>query len=158
MPRCHTTTSSASITFITSSTFVTSITSLTSGTGTYSSPALSAWAVAGGGCQRDGVGTECGFAIEHGRRMANFMARYRGSNRHYSHVECAYAELERYLVLNCNEEGRHSASPRHWMCTAGDDSAITGKQQSVGCAAMPVTGGERNFPWPSRGSARALHN
>src|SRR5215472_14596551 len=93
MPRCHTTTSSASITFITS------ITSLTSGTGTYSSPALSAWAVAGGGCQRDGVGTECGFAIEHGRRMANFMARYRGSNGHYSHVECAYAELERHFVL-----------------------------------------------------------
>ena len=39
---------------------------LTSGTDTYSSPARSAWAVAGGGCQRDGVGTECGFAIEHG--------------------------------------------------------------------------------------------
>ena len=61
MPRWfHTTTSSASITFITSTTL------LTSGTDTYSLPALSAWAVAGGGCQRDGVGTECGFAIEHG--------------------------------------------------------------------------------------------
>src|SRR5215472_4614309 len=103
MPRCHTTTSSASITFITSSTFVTSITSLTSGTGTYSSPALSAWAVAGGGCRRDGVGTECGFAIEHGRRMANFMARYRGSDGHYADVECAYADFERHLVLSCKE-------------------------------------------------------
>src|SRR5262249_703202 len=65
MPRCfHTTTSSASITFITSSTFVTSDTLLTSGTGTYAAPGVSAWVVAGGGCQRDGAGTECGFAIE----------------------------------------------------------------------------------------------
>src|SRR5215467_9706825 len=71
MPRWfHTTTSSASIAFITSPTFVTSVILLTSGTDTYSSPALSAWAVAGGGCQRDGVGTECGFAIEHRPRAA----------------------------------------------------------------------------------------
>ncbi len=31
--------------------------------------------------------------------MANFMARYRGSDGHYADVECAYAELERYVVL-----------------------------------------------------------
>ena len=31
--------------------------------------------------------------------MANFMARYRGGDGHHAHVECAYAELERYLVL-----------------------------------------------------------
>ena len=37
------------------------------------------------------------------RRMANFMARYRGGDAHYADVECAYAELERYLVLSCNE-------------------------------------------------------
>jgi hypothetical protein len=37
------------------------------GIDTYSSPGLSALApVAGSRCQRDGVGTECGFAIEHG--------------------------------------------------------------------------------------------
>src|SRR5262249_59782798 len=53
-----------SLTFTTSPASITSITSLTSGTDTYSSPALSAWAVAGGGCQRDGVGTKCGFAVE----------------------------------------------------------------------------------------------
>ena len=33
--------------------------------------------------------------------MANFMARYRGSTGHHSHVECADAKLERYLVLSC---------------------------------------------------------
>jgi hypothetical protein len=33
------------------------------------------------------------------RRMANFMARYRGGDGHYADVECAYAELKRYLVL-----------------------------------------------------------
>jgi len=31
------------------------------------------------------------------------MARYRRGNGHYADVECAYAQLERYLVLNCNE-------------------------------------------------------
>jgi hypothetical protein len=31
--------------------------------------------------------------------MANFVARYRGSNGHYAGVERADAELERYLVL-----------------------------------------------------------
>ena len=36
------------------------------------------------------------------RRMANFMDRYRGGNRHYADVECAYGELERYLVLSFN--------------------------------------------------------
>jgi len=35
--------------------------------------------------------------------MANFMARYRRGDGHYADVECANAELERYLVLNCNE-------------------------------------------------------
>jgi hypothetical protein len=35
--------------------------------------------------------------------MANFMARYRGDDGHYADVECAYAELERYVVLSCNE-------------------------------------------------------
>ena len=33
------------------------------------------------------------------RRMANFMARYRGGDGHYTDVECTYGELERYLVL-----------------------------------------------------------
>ena len=33
--------------------------------------------------------------------MANFMARYRGGDGHYTDVECAYAELERYLILSC---------------------------------------------------------
>ena len=33
--------------------------------------------------------------------MANFVARYRGSDGHYADVECAYAEFERYLVLSC---------------------------------------------------------
>jgi hypothetical protein len=28
------------------------------------------------------------------------MARYRGGDGHYADVECAYAELKRYLVLN----------------------------------------------------------
>jgi hypothetical protein len=31
------------------------------------------------------------------------MARYRGSTGHYADVECADAELERYLVLSCHE-------------------------------------------------------
>jgi hypothetical protein len=35
--------------------------------------------------------------------MANFMDRYRGGDGHYADVECAYGELERYLVLNCDE-------------------------------------------------------
>ena len=39
--------------------------------------------------------------------MANFMARYRRSAGHYADVECAYAELERYLVLSCNEQTRY---------------------------------------------------
>jgi hypothetical protein len=34
--------------------------------------------------------------------MANFMARYRGGDGHYADVECAYRELERYLVLSFN--------------------------------------------------------
>ena len=37
------------------------------------------------------------------RRMANFMDRCRGGDGHYADVECANAELERYLVLSCNE-------------------------------------------------------
>jgi hypothetical protein len=40
--------------------------------------------------------------------MANFMARYRGGDGHYADVECAYTELERYLVLSCNELQRIS--------------------------------------------------
>src|SRR5271157_1829737 len=39
--------------------------------------------------------------------MANFMARYRGGDGHYADVECAYAELERYLVLSCNEQAHY---------------------------------------------------
>jgi hypothetical protein len=34
--------------------------------------------------------------------MANFVARYCGGDGHYADVECAYRELERYLVLSCN--------------------------------------------------------
>ncbi len=49
----------------TSRALITSIAFITSGTTSHSSPPLSAsaTAVAGSGCQRDGVGTECGFAI-----------------------------------------------------------------------------------------------
>jgi len=36
--------------------------------------------------------------------MANLMARYRRSDGHYADVECAYADLERYLVLSCNDK------------------------------------------------------
>ena len=32
------------------------------------------------------------------------MARYRGGDGHYADVECAYAELERYLVLSFNNK------------------------------------------------------
>jgi hypothetical protein len=39
--------------------------------------------------------------------MANLMARYCGSDGHYADVECTYAELERYLVLSCNEYARY---------------------------------------------------
>ena len=35
--------------------------------------------------------------------MANFMARYRRGDGHYADVDCVNAELERYLVLSCNE-------------------------------------------------------
>jgi len=31
------------------------------------------------------------------------MARYRCGDGRYADVECSYAELERYLVLSCNE-------------------------------------------------------
>ena len=48
--------------------------------------------------------------------MGNFMANYRGGDGHYADVECAYAELERYLVLSCKvvtHEGREVCrSPR----------------------------------------------
>src|SRR5215813_4919285 len=54
------------------------------------------------GANAMGLAQSVGLLLSNGRRIANFMARYRGSNGHYSHVECAYAELERYLVLNCN--------------------------------------------------------
>ena len=40
--------------------------------------------------------------------MANFMARYRGGDGHYADVECADAELERYLVLNALRVGNHT--------------------------------------------------
>src|SRR5262249_32879000 len=35
------------------------------------------------------------------RRMANFVAHYCGGDGHYADVECAYSELERYIVLSC---------------------------------------------------------
>jgi hypothetical protein len=41
--------------------------------------------------------------------MANFMARCRGSDGDNARVECAYAELERYLVL-IKKEGRQLAA------------------------------------------------
>jgi hypothetical protein len=42
------------------------------------------------------------------------MARYRGGDGHYADVECAYAELERYLVLSCKvvEDGEACRSQR----------------------------------------------
>ena len=44
------------------------------------------------------------------------MARYRGGDGRYADMECAYAELERYLVLSCKvvaHEGREVCrSPR----------------------------------------------
>ena len=39
--------------------------------------------------------------------MANGMDRYRRGTSHYADVECAYVELERYLVLSCNEQTRY---------------------------------------------------
>jgi hypothetical protein len=36
-----------------------------------------------------------------GEGWRTFMARYRRSDGHYADVECAYVELERYLVLSC---------------------------------------------------------
>jgi hypothetical protein len=36
--------------------------------------------------------------------MANASALYRGSDGHHSDLECAYADLERYLVLSCERE------------------------------------------------------
>jgi hypothetical protein len=35
--------------------------------------------------------------------MANCVARYRGGGGHHSDLECAYPDLEWYLVLSCNE-------------------------------------------------------
>jgi len=35
--------------------------------------------------------------------MESFMARGRRGAGHYADMECAYAELERYLVLSCNK-------------------------------------------------------
>jgi hypothetical protein len=44
------------------------------------------------------------------------MARYRGGDGHYADVECAYAELKRYLVLSCkvvgHEDGEACRSQR----------------------------------------------
>ena len=41
------------------------------------------------------------------------MDRYRGGNRHYADVECAYGELERYLVLSFNVEARYQKEEGH---------------------------------------------
>jgi hypothetical protein len=38
------------------------------------------------------------------------MDHHRRSDGHYADVECAYAELERYLVLSCSEEARYQKS------------------------------------------------
>ena len=45
--------------------------------------------------------------------MANFVARNRRGNGHYADVECASAELERYLVLSCNEQARYWKEEGH---------------------------------------------
>jgi hypothetical protein len=41
------------------------------------------------------------------------MDRYRGGDGHYADVECAYGELERYLVLSFNEEARYWKEEGH---------------------------------------------
>jgi hypothetical protein len=41
---------------------------------------------------------------DHREGWRTLMARYRRSDGHYTYVECAYAEFERYLVLSCNED------------------------------------------------------
>jgi hypothetical protein len=60
--------------------------------------------------------------------MANFMVRNRGCDGHYADVECADAELERYLVLSCNRTlnmkierfaGHHEAKEALVLSVAG---------------------------------------
>ena len=46
--------------------------------------------------------------------MANVMARYRRGAGDYADVECAYAELERYLVLSCNIGREHEDRAVCW--------------------------------------------
>jgi hypothetical protein len=41
------------------------------------------------------------------------MARYRGGDGHYTDVECAYAELERFLVLSGNEWAHYCKEKGH---------------------------------------------
>jgi hypothetical protein len=41
----------------------------------------------------------------HHEGWRTFMARYRGGDGHYADMECADAELERYLVLNALRVG-----------------------------------------------------
>jgi hypothetical protein len=41
------------------------------------------------------------------------MVRYRGCDGHYAGVECADAELERYLVLSCNTLARYWKEKGH---------------------------------------------
>ena len=64
--------------------------------------------------------------------MANFMARYRRSDGHYARVECAYAELERYLVLSLQHRIEH------------EDRAVCGSQRSEGSVSAFRRGGDRS--------------
>ena len=64
--------------------------------------------------------------------MANFMARHRGGDGHYAGVDCVNAELERYLVLSCNEQERKRAAiqrpqVKEGKHTAEDNGTITAK-------------------------------
>ena len=63
------------------------------------------------------------------------MARYRGGDGHYADVECAYAQLEWYLVLSCNTAHPQIVSNKNGL--AGDWASrrktTSDKTETVGC-------------------------
>jgi hypothetical protein len=52
------------------------------------------------------------------------MARYRRGDGHYADVECSNAELERYLVLSCNELERRRPPKLVALVHAGEHRAL----------------------------------
>ena len=65
------------------------------------------------------------------RRMANSMVRHRGSVGHYADVECAYAELERCLVLSCNV-GRLAQTAKPPACAKAGGESVRQSARSYG--------------------------